>query len=98
MYFARNMYNPNITPAKSIQYLKESESHQCPGMNQLARTLEKVTRSWTEKEGGEDFASFWISDLIYKSKRQKKLKQNNVKIKEGILTDPVTVLLVFSST
>lgn len=42
------------------------------------------------------FASFWISDLICKSKRQKKLKHNNVKIKEGILTDPVTVVLGFS--
>ena len=54
-----------------------------------------MATSQAQHEGSEDFAHFWVSDLIFTSKGQRKLKQNNVKIKEGILTGPVTLPLGF---
>lgn len=91
VFFTRKWCNPNVTPAKSIQCLRESESHPCPWMNQPASRLGEMA----QQEGNEDFACFWMSDLIFKSKGQRRLKKNNAKIKEGILTGPVTLPLGF---
>lgn len=52
--------------------------------------------SQAQQEGNEEFAHFWISDLIFKSKEQRKLKHNDVKITEGILTGPVNPSIQFS--
>lgn len=66
--FTKKWYNPNITPVKSIQCLRESESHQWWWMNQLASRLEEMATSQAQKEGKEDFTHFWIYDLIFKPK------------------------------
>lgn len=57
-----------------------------------------MMRSLAQQEGNKNLASYWISDLICEPKGQKELKQNNVKIKEGVLVDLATVLLGFSFT
>lgn len=75
--------------------MRESESHQCPWMNEVASRLEEMAIPQAQQKGKEDFACLWISDLIFKSKGQRKVKQNNVKIKEGILTGPVSLKFEF---
>lgn len=80
--FTRKRYNPNITLVKSIQCLRESESHQWWWMNQLTSRLEEMATSQTQQEGNEAFTHFWIYKLIFKPKDKKaeaKQYENQVK-------------------